>query len=223
MCQKRDGGLVQCAAPTSRPHLRPHAAVLEAAGAGSASLQDFPNAGPPGAPSRTQEDSDHVVQQAAAARRQLFRAVRPACGAHDRGRARLHVDDPELQRRGVAREVRVGSGRGRARRRQGDGRSAPPAAPHLHHADRRRADPQPDQLDGRHRRPAAGHQRGAVAVQRHARQRGRAAPVRDLGALLRPRPARRQPAGPPAARPRSPRPRSRPASRSATSSPTPTA
>jgi hypothetical protein len=45
---------------------------------------------------------------------------------------------------------------------------SPAAAPHLHHADRPRADPRADQRDGRHPRPAAGLQRGDVAVRRAA-------------------------------------------------------
>ena len=75
---------------------------------------------------------------------------------------------------------------------------------------------------GRHRRPAAGRDRDAVAVRRAQAHRGRAAAGRDQRQVLRACAARgvADAAAEPA--PKWPKPRSRPARRSTGSNPTPT-
>ena len=93
--------------------------------------------------------------------------------------------DPELREK-YAERGRQRRAPGRPHHRRGE----PAAAQDLHHADRPRADPQPDQRDGRHPRPAAGRDRDDVAVRRARDDRGRAAPRRPERQVLRARAAR---------------------------------
>ena len=91
-------------------------------------------------------------------RGQFLRTDSTSTARHHRRIALLPSDGPELRRPRSAREVRRRGGRGRAPP-TGHRRGQPPAAQDLHHADRPRADPRPDQRDGRRARPAAGRHR----------------------------------------------------------------
>ena len=146
-----------------------------------------PTIAPPRARTGVQRgDNEHVLRQTAAARGQLLRAVRPACGLHHAGGARLHAADPELRRRRrcaseYAAEVD-------AAERAAD-RVTAEVNRLLHKTfitpiDREQIHGLIN-AHGRHRRPAAGRHRDDVAVRRAQAHRGRAAPGRDQRQVLR--------------------------------------
>ena len=87
--------------------------------------------------------------------------------------------DPALRRPGAARASTPA--RSTTPSAQADKITAevqPAAAQDLHHADRPRADPRPDQRDGRRPRPAPGRERDDVALRRAGDERRHPAPRR---------------------------------------------
>ena len=93
-------------------------------------------------------------------------------------RAFIRADPALRRRRSCATSTPARSAHAERAGRQDHRRGEPAAAQDLHHADRPRADPRPDQRDGRRPRPAAGRERDDVALRRAGDERRHPAPGR---------------------------------------------